>query len=125
MKRNILIGVCVATLLMLVTPSISAVEYKEVEERYNTIVDENNLNRDSILETLNTLKKEVNSEEVKGKIGSNQFVVNLFISLLLAFLGTIFGIIFGPLLALLIKIVTAPAVLLAKFISSLLDSSTA
>jgi hypothetical protein len=142
MKKSIIIGICVTSLILLVAPTIPAQHYKEAEESIQISIQER---IDSLLNTLQ--KKDINSNELEA-IKSNfygifeslkvaiessefnskptfiKFLLNTIISLIFALFGTIFGVIFGPLLSLLVQLLTAPAVLLAKLISLIFGTSS-
>ena len=51
-------------------------------------------------------------------------ILGFIIGLLFSIIGTIFGIIFGPLLALFLRILTAPLVLFAKIIAFIVNLFT-
>jgi hypothetical protein len=51
-------------------------------------------------------------------------IFGFIIGLIFSIIGTIFGIIFGPLLALFVRILTAPAVLLAKLVGFIVNLFT-
>ena len=150
MKRLILLGVFISTCVILMVNSASAVEYRTVIE-YNTneIISEiengkiNNISEEWIsifqkmklnfkdLKTTNDIK--ILSEkltELKSTIKNTpqptciRLILRFIFSLILAIIGTIFGIIFGPILVLIIKIITFPAILLAKIITFIINLIT-
>jgi len=138
MKNSNLLGVSIAVLVLLVAPTIPAQEYKQVKD---TIQIEMNNTIDDMMAMVQIFNTTEGSEiEVKNMIWAIEtvkdssdslwldtepaffgFIISTLISLFFALLGTIFGIVFGPVLAFIIKVLTAPAVFLAKLISFLLD----
>jgi uncharacterized ion transporter superfamily protein YfcC len=145
MKKSIIIGVCITTLLLLITPTISANQYNKVMEEQNIIIEkyeqslqlklENVINKLSkihpnlvVKQNENEIQSNIikNIQSIKEKQDktlflSNGLTANLILSFILSILGTIFGIIFGPILALITLILVSPAVLLAKFIEILVN----
>jgi len=145
MKKRIIIGVCITTILLLITPTISANQYNKVMEEQNIRIEkyeqslqlklENILNKLSKI-NLNLVVKQ-NGNEIQSNIIkniqnikekqdntlflSNALTANLILSFILSIIGTIFGIIFGPILAMIVLVIVSPAVLLAKFIEILVN----
>ena len=127
----------------------SAVEYKTVND-YNRDLLESQLNNiNNFIEKIRQIFKnsEINSNGVIFKndliVFSNQLyelkilvlnnpslptcirtIFGFIIGLIFSIIGTIFGIIFGPLLTFFIRILTAPAILLAKLISFIINLFT-
>jgi len=69
--------------------------------------------------------------ELKISISDNPYIptciktiFGIIIGLIFSIIGTIFGIIFGPVLAFIIRILTLPAVLLAKLIAFIINIFT-
>jgi hypothetical protein len=147
MKKSIIIGIFITSILLIITPTIQANEYHQIKKSH-IILLENNLQ--AFLIKLNNLydqiKKPVMNNEIlsnenylpiiniiknryqlidqinNGEINiSNQSIFNLIISLIFAFIGTIIGIVFGPFIALIVSILTAPAVILAKLIEFIVN----
>jgi hypothetical protein len=125
--KKIIIGVCAISLILLIAPIIPAQQYTLVEEEiFMNIEDQINLlydleKKDIKINDLDNIKIGINniieSNDFDGKPTFFKFILNTIVSLIFAIIGTIFGIIFGPLLSILIKLLTAPAVILAKLIS--------
>lgn len=120
MKKQILLGVSIITFLLLITPTISATEYRQVEKEIKTTVA-NQLN--TIQERIKHFSNKITTEksyQSKEQPDASPtfilFILNFLISLIFSIIGTIFGIIFGPILTLLVRILTAPAIILAKII---------
>ena len=142
MKKGIIFGICITTLILLIAPTISAQQYKQVEESIQIDIKEQidllinkvqnidlNTNEleyytDSIYTDFESLKENIKSNEIYAMPTVIGFILSTLISLILSILGTIIGMIFGPLLALFVRILTAPAVLLAKLISLLFGGSS-
>ena len=143
MKRIILLVAFISTSIILIANSASAVEYRTVIEhntteiicaiengQINNISEKWNLALQKMkfnfkdLKTTNDIK--ILSEkltELKSTIKNTpkptciRLILQFIFSLLLTIIGTIFGILFGPILVLIIKIITFPAILLAKIIT--------
>jgi hypothetical protein len=145
MKKKILFGVIFSICILILVNTSSAVEYKTVND-YNICLIESNFEKinnflEKIKQTLDGEK--INSiniiskselielskklSEFKISILDNQilptfilkilgFILSLLFSLIGTIIGIIFGKIFGPLLVLIVRILAAPAVLLAKII---------
>ena len=133
---------------MLVNTS-SAVEYKTVID-YNINILESKLDKinnliEKIRQTIEGIKiNSINLEpknavedlsdelaELRISILDNpslptfiRTILGFIIGLLFSIIGTIFGIIFGPLLALFLRILTAPLVLFAKIIAFIVNLFT-
>ena len=129
--------------------TVSAVEYNTVND-YNIDLLESHLDNidksiekiQQAFENLNIHSIDINSKSDLKELSNELSVLKisilddssltLFIRTILGFIiglifsiiGTIFGIIFGPLLALFIRIITAPAVLLAKLIAFIVNLLT-
>lgn len=142
MKKGIIIGVCAVTLLLCMTPTISAQQTTLIKDaikheyRYHLdgwiadldtiIIDtsQRDEQRNQVEEMLSCMGESLELiGEQEAKPTCIKFLISTLISLILAALGTLFGIIFGPLLAFLVKVLTAPAVLLAKIIAFFLDGN--
>lgn len=137
MNKKIIFGAIISTCIIVMMSSVSAVEYKVVDD-YNTTVVSSKINKTlekytSFFENIKTdLKLFTTTQD--GKILVEKITtlktaminnlsrptgigfISLIISLILSIIGTIFGIIFGPLLALVIQILVSPAIILAKII---------
>jgi hypothetical protein len=111
MKKAILIGVCAVTFLLFITPMIPAQQFQQVKE-----VIEKEFQDQIESNLLNTIGKDVEPAIMK-------FLFSLIISLIGSLIGTIFGRIFGPVRTLIVKILTFPAVLLAKIIGLIFGSN--
>ncbi|MCJ2513035.1 MAG: hypothetical protein LN408_01130 [Candidatus Thermoplasmatota archaeon] len=133
---------------MLVNTS-SAVEYKTVID-YNINILESKLDKinnliEKIRQTIEGIK--INSINLESKNAVEDLsdeladlrisildnpslptfirtILGFIIGLLFSIIGTIFGIIFGPLLALFLRILTAPLVLFAKIIAFIVNLFT-
>jgi hypothetical protein len=145
MKKRIIIGVCITTLLLLITPTISANQYNKVMEEQNIRIEkyeqslqlklENIINKLSKINLKLVVKQNENEiqsnilkniQSIKEKQGNTLFLstgltANLLLSFILSIIGTIFGIIFGPILALITLIIVSPAIVLAKIIEILVN----
>jgi hypothetical protein len=150
MKRIILLVAFISTSIILMANSASAVEYRTViEHNTNEIISQiengkiNNIPEECFsifqkmkfnlkdLRTTNDIK--ILSEkltELKSTINNTPqptcilLILGFIIGLILSIIGTIFGILFGPILVLIIKIITAPAILLAKIIIFIINLIT-
>lgn len=146
MKKKILFGSIFSICIIMLVNTSSAVECKTVTD-YNICLLEPQLDKlndliEKIRQTFEDIKinsisntssndiKEIYNQlsDLKILIPGNTSLPNcilgilgFILSLLLSLIGTIFGIIFGPLLALFVRILTAPAVLLAKLISFIIN----
>ncbi len=150
MKKSIIIGVCFINILLIITPTISANEYYQIEKSQITSFENNlkilhiNLNilYDQVKKII--INNEFLSKEKDYHIGNliknrhqlidhiNNVAINtnlppifnLIISLLFALIGTIIGIVFGPFIAIIVTILTAPAIILAKLIEFIVNIIT-
>ena len=113
MKKQIIFGVLIATFLMLITPTINAQQYMQVKEEIQLKIEEN------INDYYQEIGIELNDNDVKPTF--IQFIMNLIISLIFTIFGTLTGIIFGPMIAFILRLITAPAVILAKIVSFLVN----
>jgi hypothetical protein len=146
MKIKILFGAIFSICIIMLVNTSSAVEYKTVTD-YNTGILESKLEKidifiekirqtfeeikiNSITDTSSNDIREIYDQlsDLKILILGNPSLPNcilgilgLILSLLLSLIGTIIGIIFGPLIALFVRILTAPAVLLAKLIAFIIN----
>lgn len=138
MKKYILFGICVTSLILLVAPTISAQQYTvakdaieaNINERINIIINnlqkiginknEINYYESNIKNDLNSIIEYIYSHEYDSITIFLGFILSTIISLIFSVIGTIFGILFGPILSALIQILTAPAIILAKLISLIL-----
>ena len=142
MKKNIILGICVTSIILLVAPTIPAIQYKQAEESIQISIQDQidfMLNKlqsidsgkidikyyeNSISNALNLIIENIESFEYYALTSFIGFILSTIISLIFAVIGTIFGIIFGPILSVLIQLLTLPAVLLAKLISLLLGDGS-
>ena len=125
--KKVIFGICAISFILLIAPIIPAQQFKLVEEEiYMNIEDQINLlynleKKDIKINDLNKIKDGINnileSNEFDVKPTFFKFILSTIVSLIFAIIGTIFGIIFGPLLSVIIQLLTAPAVILAKIIS--------
>lgn len=141
MKKGIICGVCAVTLILFLTPTIPAQQYRLVND---TIKKEFQQQLDVAIATLRDIGKDTSKLEDQKKIVMNsfnemkqilnlggldtlptcfKFLLNTLLSLILAALGTLFGIVFGPLFTFLVKIITFPAVLLAKILEMIFNGN--
>ena len=149
MKKKILFGAIFTICIIMFVNTASAVEYKTVNDYYLDLLDSqlDNLNNfiEKIRLTIEDIKINSNSiiskneiKEFSGELSELKIsilenpslptcirtIFGFIIGLIFSIIGTIFGIIFGPLLALFVKILTAPAVLLAKLIAFIVNLIT-
>ena len=150
MKKKILFGAIFSICIIILVNTSSAVEYKSITD-YNTNLLESKLQNINIfiekirkkIENLNV--KSIDLKSTNGLQGLSDKLSELRISylnnpslpmifdnlkglilcILLSIIGTIFGIIFGKifgyLIVLIVKILTAPAILLAKIIAFIVN----
>ena len=141
MRRKPIFGVLISAIILLVAPTISAQQYIQVEktiqfeienqideilsilERILSTSKNKNVEKERLIDDFETLKQKVELIDFDDELLSAGFILSVLLSLFFALLGTIFGNIFGPILALMVQILTFPAVFLAKIISSLFDES--
>lgn len=150
MKKKILFGAIFSVSIIMLVNTSSALECKTVID-YNTDLMESKLkNIDVFIEKIRIIIQDINIKlsnlkssygfqklsdelsELKISYVNNPSLLTIIddlpgiiLSLILSLIGTIIGIIygkiFGPLTALLVRILTAPAILLAKIIESLIN----
>jgi hypothetical protein len=141
MKKAIICGVCAVTFLLLLTPTIPAQQYRLVKD---TIEKEFQQQLDVAIAALGTMAEDTAQIEYqKGIVVESfsemkqiwelggldavplcfKFLISTLLSLILAAIGTLFGMLFGPLLAYIVKLITAPVVILAKIIAFLFGSN--
>ena len=150
MKKKILFGTIFSICIILLVNTASSLEYKTVND-YNIDLFEaqlNNINKfleelkqtldGKIINSINLISKNEIIElsekilELKISILDNPtlptfilkilgFILSIIFSLIGTIIGIIFGKIFGPLLVLIVRILTAPAVLLAKIIAYIVN----
>jgi hypothetical protein len=136
MKKSIMIGVIFISILLSFTSIVPAVEYNQVIENQENVLDEQ---LDYISNQLNLITDKLqknNLIEINDHISSiydqliitvenldpmPSFIFQLLLSLLLAIIGTILGILFGPILAVVILVLVSPAILLAKIIEFIIN----
>ena len=140
MKKEIIIGVCFTAMVILISPTISAQEYTQVEKAYENAIqeqfqemerflftdeeltDEQIQQRQKIISSLSYLKEMVENSGESTFIVSG-IIIHTIISLLFSLIGTIFGVIFGPILSFLVMVLVSPALFLAKIISFILGDN--
>jgi hypothetical protein len=141
MKKAIICGVCAVALLLLITPTIPAQQYTLVKETIeedfqqhltDAITALKSIEKDQtrfedqeeiIMKSFNEMKQTMELGGLDAIPTCFKFLISTLISLILAALGTLFGMIFGPLLAFIVKVITAPAVILAKILAFLFDGN--
>ena len=149
MKKKILFGVIFSICIIMLVNTSSAVEYKTVID-YNIDILESKLDKinnliEKIRQTIEGIK--INSINLESKNAVEDLsdeladlrisildnpslptfirtILGFIIGLLFSIIGTIFGIIFGPLLALFLRILTAPLILFAKIIAFIVNLLT-
>ena len=142
MKKKILFGAIFSICIIMLVNTSSAVECKTVTDYNKGLLESQLENINNFIERIRQTfeKSEINSNNLisKNEIkeASNQLselkilvldnpslptcirtIFGFLIGLILSIIGTIFGIIFGPLIAFIVRILTAPLVLLAKIIA--------
>ena len=151
MKKKILFGAIFSICIIMLVNTSSAVEYKTVTDyniyllesqldkfnniiekirqtfediKINSISDSSSNDIKKIYDQLSDLKILILGNTILPQLIFNilGFILSLILSLIGTIIGVIFGKIFGPLLALFVRILTAPAVLLAKLIAFILNS---
>ena len=145
MKNEIICGVCAVAFLLLITPTIPAQQCMMVK---NTIEKDFQQHLDTAIASLETIVRNNKQLEYQSEIVTESFnemkqiwehggldavptyfksLINTLLSFILAILGTILGIIFGklfgPLLVFIVKVITFPAILLAKILELLFDGN--
>ena len=149
MKKKILFGALLSICIIMLVNTTSAVEFKTVND-FNINLWKSNL--DYVNNFLEKISKtfvnfKINTNEVLFKNELIEFskklhdlkitildnstlpkcirtIFGFIIGLIFSIIGTIIGIIFGPVLALFVRILTAPAVLLAKLIAFIINIFT-
>jgi len=149
MKKIILFGTLFSICMIMLMNTVSSIEYKTVNDYNRDLLESQlgNINNflGKIQQTFGTFK--IYSDDVifKNEIKefSNQLselkisildipslptcirtIFGILIGLIFSIIGTILGIIFGPLLVFILRIITAPAVLLAKLIAFIVNLFT-
>jgi len=141
MKKGIICGVCAVAFLLFLTPTIPAQQYRlvndAIEKEFQQHLDQaltalrNMLKEETqledqkkiVLESFNEIKQIVDLGCFDALPLGFKFLISTILSLIFALLGTLFGIVFGPILTVLVKVLTFPAVLLAKILAFLFDES--
>jgi hypothetical protein len=121
MKKSIIFGVCITIFVLILTPSISAQQYSIIEESVRSEINDTIEQYDSIIQTRDNKKSTNEGNEAHSEPTIFKFIISTIVSVFFAIIGTIFGMIFGPLLTLLIRVVTAPAILLTKIIAFVIN----
>ena len=142
MKKSIILGICVTSIILLLVPTIPAQQYNQAIESYQInfedqidLISNKLQNFDSeindkesyklnIINDINLIIEYFDSFEYYYQTSFIGFILNTIIALIFTFFGTIFGILFGPILSVLIQLLTAPAVILAKIISLLFGNNS-
>ena len=142
MKKSIILGICVTSIILLLVPTIPAQQYNQAIESYQInfedqidLISNKLQNFDSeindkesyklnIINDINLIIENFDSFEYYYQTSFIGFILNTIIALIFTFFGTIFGILFGPILSVLIQLLTAPAVILAKIISLLFGNNS-
>lgn len=140
-KKGIICGVCAVVFVLCITPTIPAQQYRlvndTIEKDFQQHLDQaitalRNMGTEEtqledqkkiVMESFNEIKQTVDLGCYDALPTCFKFLINTLLSLIFAALGTLFGIVFGPLLAFLVKVITAPAVLLAKIIALLFNGT--
>lgn len=138
MKKEIICGVCAVAFLLLITPTIPAQQSMMVK---NTIEKDFQRHLDGTIYALKNMVEGGVESEYQKVIAIASFneikqiwehggldvvptyfksIIHTLLSFILAIVGTILGIIFGklfgPLLVFIVKVITFPAILLAKIL---------
>ena len=145
MKKKILYGVIFSICIIMLVNTSSAVEYKSINEYNTNLLESKLLNIDIFIEKIRQIIEDLNLKSIDLKSTNElrelsddlselkisyvnnpylptvlgnipDFILGLILSLIGTIIGIIYGKIFGPLTVLLVKILTAPAVLFAKII---------
>ena len=145
MKKKILFGAIFSICIIILVNTSSAVEYKSVTDNNTNLLESKQKNIDIFIEKIREKIENLNlkSIDLKSTNGLQELSDKLFelrisylnnpslpmifgnlkgliLCIILSLIGTIFGIIFGKifghLIVLIVKILTAPAILLAKII---------
>ena len=142
MNKKILVGVIFSIFVIIMTSTTTAIEFKTVSDFNNDLINQKlenfyqffkNLESNSNeIELKNKIKElSTNLDDIRISINDNpslpsciRAILGFIIGLLFSIIGTIFGIIFGPLLSFMIRILTAPVVLLAKIIEFIVNLFT-
>jgi hypothetical protein len=149
MKKIILFGTLFSICMIMLMNTASSIEYKTVNDYNKDLLESQLDNINNFVEKIQQRFEtfEIYSDEVifKNEIKefSNQLselkisildnpslptcirtIFGILIGLIFSIIGTILGIIFGPLLAFVVRIITAPAVLLAKLIAFIVNLFT-
>jgi hypothetical protein len=149
MKKIILFGTLFSICMIMLMNTATSIEYKTVNDYNRDLLESqlDNINNfiEKIQQTLGTFEiysdevifkneiKEFSNQlsELKISILDNPYlptcirtIFGILIGLIFSIIGTILGIIFGPLLAFVVRIITAPAVLLAKLIAFIVNLFT-
>lgn len=153
MNKKILYGAIFSTCIIMLVNTSSAIEYNTVNDYNTNLLDSKLEYIDIFIVKLRKAIKDLNSISIDSKSTygleelSNELselrnyildnpspqifirkLLRFIVSLLFSIIGTIFGIligkIFGPLIVLIVRILTAPAVLLAKIIAFIVDLFT-
>ena len=137
MKKAIICGVCAVVFLLVITPTIPAQQYTLVKETIeedfqrhltNAITALKSIREDQtrfedqkeiVMKSFNEMKLIIELGEHDAIPTCFMFLISTLLSLIFAALGTLFAMVFGPLLTLITKIITAPAIILAKILEFL------
>ena len=149
MKKKILFATLISICMIMLVNTASSIEYKTIND-YNVDLFKSQL--DEINNFIDRFHQEFQNYEIysddliiindlkefSGQLSVLEIslldnpsiptcirtILGIIIGLIFSIIGTIFGIIFGPLLAFLVRILTAPLVLLAKLIAFIVNIFT-
>lgn len=142
MKHRIICGVCAVAFILFLTPTIPAQQYKLVNDTIEIELQQHldqaitalrNIGNDKtqiedqknlVMELFNEKKQDVDLGCFYDLPLCFKFLINTLLSLIFAILGTLFGIVFGPILTFLVRVLTFPAVLLAKILEMIFNGNT-
>jgi hypothetical protein len=150
MKKKILFGAIFSIFIIMLVNTSSAVEYKTAVDYNNNLLESKFENIDIIIEKIKQITENLNAKstelkstnelqdlsdelsELKNSYAKNPsllmkisnlpgFILGLLLSLIGTIIGIIYGKIFGPLTVLIVKILTAPAIIFAKIIEFIVN----
>jgi hypothetical protein len=153
MKKKIIFGAIFSICIIMLVNTSSAVEYKTITDSSTDLLESKLQKIDIIIEKIRQIIKDINVKsnnlkslnelqkhsdillELKNSNINNLclptlignlpgIIVGLLLSIIGTIIGIIYGKIFGSLTVLLVKILTAPAILLAKIIEFLVNLFT-
>ncbi len=146
MNKKIILGAIISTCIVVMVNSVSAVEYRVVDDHITTVMLSKIEKIDKTLEKCTSFFKNAKRDlklfpsTQDGKILAEKvtelkttmvntpsrptcirLILQFIIALIFSIIGTIFGIVFGPLLSLVILILVSPAIILAKIITFIIN----